>query len=182
MERGTKYARGLCLGLGLSAWITFLSPEELNTLTGGQFAERPYKATVGESGRLTARTSKKSRALKIVDKSSGYYVKEGRVVAPVSVYDFSFGPGGEDFPAVDFKHVVDKGECYGICIQRIGQIGYSDCGRPGDTIPFRLTGEEYRKLKEGKKLNVTIKGLVPVEGDDRKLKEAWEYPVCFESE
>jgi len=117
------------------------------------------------------------KGLKILDKSQGYYMEGGRVVAPVSVYDFSFGPDGEKFPAVDFKHVVNMGEYYGICVQA-GKGKF--CGRPGDTIPVRLSREEYKDLQDGKKVFATITGLVEAEKDGRELREAWKYPVCFE--
>ncbi len=117
------------------------------------------------------------KGFKILDNSQGYYKEGGKVIAPVSVYDFSFGPDGEKFPAVDFRHVADIGEYYGICVQA-GKDKF--CGRPGDTIPIRLSREEYKDLQNGKRVFATVTGLVEVEKDGRELREAWKYPVYFE--
>ena len=117
------------------------------------------------------------KRLKILDKSQGYYVEGEKIIAPVSVHDFSFGPEGEMFPAVDFRHVTDMGEYYGICVQ-VGNDKF--CGRPGDTIPVRLSREEYNNLQNGKRVLATVTGLVEAEKDGRELREAWKYPVVFE--
>jgi hypothetical protein len=115
--------------------------------------------------------------LKITDESMGYYTERGRVIAPVSIFDLYPLEVDVRCKAIHFKHVVDKGECYGVCVE----MDNPTCVIRRNTIDIRLSDEEYKDLKSGKRVCAIVRGLIEKETGGRELREAWPpYIVCFE--